>query len=161
MLVSGEIRVSTSSVEGVRYVGQDQAALGRKLIAIGAERLAVERQRDQGEFLAIEMQRCGAVGALRVAPDPQARFDPRIAVSQLKDEIDGVDQKVGRPVFGEPHRPGRGDICRDVEHQRSRSSSDESCKVVSWPRTGSAMASAKLRAPFHSLGGRTWPSLPI
>ncbi len=42
-----------------------------------------------------------------------------------------------------------------------RSSSDGSCRVVSCPRTGSAMASSRLRAPFHSLGGRTCPSLPI
>jgi hypothetical protein len=40
-------------------------------------------------------------------------------------------------------------------------SSAGSCNVVSCPRTGSAMASSRLRAPFHSAGGRTYPLLPI
>ena len=40
-------------------------------------------------------------------------------------------------------------------------SSAGSCNVVSCPRTGSASASSRLRAPFHSLAGRTCPSLPI
>ena len=36
-----------------------------------------------------------------------------------------------------------------------------SCRVVSCPRTGSAMACSRLWAPFHSVDGRTCPSLPI
>jgi len=36
-----------------------------------------------------------------------------------------------------------------------------SCNVVSWPRTGFAMASSRLCAPLHSVDGRTCPSLPI
>ncbi len=39
-------------------------------------------------------------------------------------------------------------------------SSVGSCSVVSWPRTGSAIAAARLCAPFHSPDGRTAPSLP-
>ena len=103
----------------VRHIGQDQAAFGRELVAVGAERLAVQRQRDEIELLAIEMQRCAWVGNLRVAPDPEARFDPGVSFAKLEDEVDGIDQEGRRPVIGQSDGLGRGDIRGNIKHQRT------------------------------------------
>ena len=70
------------------------------------------------------------------------------------------------PDQGASARPGDSGGCSGQDHGLqtlpvTRPSSDGSCRVVSCPRTGSAMASARLRTPFHSEGGRTCPSLPI
>jgi hypothetical protein len=48
-----------------------------------------------------------------------------------------------------------------VDRLFSPLSNARSCRVVSCPRTGSAMACSRLCAPFHSVDGRTCPSLPI
>ena len=75
---------------------------------------------------------------------------------------DRQDHRVADPTQrtgGGPCRY-RSDFHR-VDGLFSPLSSAGSCRVVSCPRTGSAMASSRLCAPFHSVDERTCPSLPI
>ena len=57
--------------EGIRHIGEDQPAFRLKLIAVGAERLAIERQRHELQRFAIEMQRSSALGNRRVAANTE------------------------------------------------------------------------------------------
>ncbi len=58
-------------------------------------------------------------------------------------------------------RKNAGSALKPLEPASYRFNSDGSCTLVSWPFTGSAIASSMLRTPFHSSGRRTEPLLPI
>src|SRR6516165_5663858 len=57
--------------ENIRHIGEDQPAFRLKLIAVGAERFAIERQRHELQRFAIEMQRSSALSNRRVAADTE------------------------------------------------------------------------------------------
>ncbi len=111
---AGELGVALGRNAGLDLEGEcvgrlldDQPALLRQSIAVGAERLAVEPQCNQLQRLAVEMQRRVRRRCGRVAADRQARPDPGVPGAELEGEIDRVDQKIRRPVIGEPDRLGR------------------------------------------------------
>ncbi len=106
-------------VEGemVWDIGQFEPASRGRAPAVLSERLAIERQRDEFEHVAVEPERCGAIVGHGVAAQPQPRFDPRLGIAEVENEVDRVDQKIGGPVVGEPHRQGRREIGHGVGHR--------------------------------------------
>ena len=67
---------------------------------MGLQRLAVEMQRDQVEFVAVEFQR--RLGApLRMRPQRQRRDDAGRVSIERNIEIDRIDQEVGDAIIGE------------------------------------------------------------
>jgi len=88
--VQGGVRLRRDQGFGVEgeFVGDtldDETALRRVAIAVGAERRAVEGQRDKGQGLAVEMERRARRSARRIAADREARFDPGVVVAELED----------------------------------------------------------------------------
>jgi hypothetical protein len=77
----------------------------------------------------------------------------------------GQQRPQGRQIAGPTQRSDGPLLYRSNSHRVGvlplSSSSAGSCRVVSCPRTGSAMACSRLCAPFHLAEGRTFPSLPI
>ena len=103
------------------------------LVAIAAERLAIEREADQLQLLAVQHQRPGASACRRIAPhrEPRPHFGRRRL--QIEPQLDLIDQIVGRPVVLEPNRLRRARLClsfrlgfghargpSDVERRRRR-----------------------------------------
>ncbi len=106
--------------EAVGHLRHDQRAVRLAAVIDGGERPAVERQRDQFEFVAVEAQRGAGACRLRVAAHRDMRGDTGVGLAEIEDEVDRVDQEVGRPVIGEPGRL-RGGIGQGVGHGKIRS----------------------------------------
>ncbi len=102
--------------KGVRHAVDDQPAFGRQPVAVGAQRLAIERHRDQLQLVAVEMQRTLLVHARGVAPDAEPRLYLRLRTVEVENQVHGIDQEFGRPVIRQPDRLRRRDIGRKVEH---------------------------------------------
>ena len=103
MFASGWIRTVVSSVKRRGHVVDDQMIVV-DLVAIAAERLAVEREAEQLQLLAVEHQRPRALACRRIAPDREARPHLGRRRLQIEPQLDLVDQIVGRPVVLEPNR---------------------------------------------------------
>ena len=100
VLAAGFSRVSIRSVKGRRGGLAYLQLRGRRDIGRRIQRLAVEMQRDQVEFVAVEFQR--RVGApLRMRPQRQRRDDARRVSIERNIEIDRIDQEVGDAIIGE------------------------------------------------------------
>ena len=78
---------------------RDGEAVRARDIAVAGDRRAIDLERDQGEPLAVEHQRGGRAGG-GIGLEFQRRAHRRLRRMQLHVEIDGLDQPVGRPVFG-------------------------------------------------------------
>ena len=88
-MVSSAKRAGTPGDGQVHRVG---AEIG------GGERAAVERNRDQFQFVAVEYQRRGGLHALRIAHHCEPSRDQRVIVTQVDIEVDRLDQKIRRGV---------------------------------------------------------------
>ena len=73
---------------------------------------------DQFEFVAVEAQRRSGCRRPRVAVQCQVRCDAGLGGTEIEDEVDRIDEKVGRPVIGEPGWL-RGRIGRGVGHGKT------------------------------------------
>ena len=74
------------------------------LVAIAAERLAIEREPDQLQLLAVQHQRPGASACRRIAPHREARPHLGRRRLEIEPQLDLIDQIIGRPVVLEPNR---------------------------------------------------------
>jgi hypothetical protein len=79
-------------------------ALAFDLIAVPAQRLAIEPEVHQLQLLAVEHQRTDVLARRRVAPHHEARPDLGARRLQAKLQLDLVHQVVGRPVIRQTHR---------------------------------------------------------
>ena len=89
--------VSISSSNGPVRRLRDGELFGRGEKAVVGERLAVELERTQLEFFAVENERRRDPGAVRL----ELEFGPDNGRSRIERyvEIDGVDQPIGRAVL--------------------------------------------------------------
>ena len=105
MLAAGSTSVSISSVNGRRGGCAMVRPFGRRDIAVGWQRRAVELQRDERQPIAVEHQRGRSAGR-RIGLQLERRAHRRLRRMQLDVEIDGFDQPIGRPVFGQADGTG-------------------------------------------------------
>ena len=82
---------------------------GRRDVAVGRQRRAVDLERDERQPVAVEHQRRGGAG-LRIGPQLQRRAHRRLRRMQRDVEIDGLDQPVGRAII--LRRTGRASSVR-------------------------------------------------
>ena len=112
VLSFGAMRVSISSVAGIRHVG-DQQLVVLDAVAIGAEFLAVQRDAEQSQRLAIQRQRRVRLARRGISPHRQARAHAGRGLVEIERQLDGVDQEGRRPVIGK--RVSRGVVCGGAE----------------------------------------------
>ena len=80
-------------------IGEPQRR-GRRIVGGGLQRLAVEAERRQREFVAVQFQR-RVDAPLRMRPQRQRRDDAGDASIERNIEIDRIDQEVGDAIIGE------------------------------------------------------------
>ena len=105
---------------GVRHVGDQQPAV-LDAIAVGAQLLAVQRDAQQRQRLAVQRQWGAGVARGRIAPHRHARANERRRLIEVERELDRIDQECGWPVVGQTRlvRRGRGRSGIDIEwHDR-------------------------------------------
>ena len=81
------------------------------LVAIAAERLAIEREADQLQLLAVQHQRPGASACRRIAPHREARTHLGRRRLETEPQLDLIDQVIGRSVVLEPNGLWRDRLC--------------------------------------------------
>ena len=74
----------------------------------GRQHAAVDGDRYQFEFVAVEQQRCALVGGLRVARHRQLGLDEGVVFADIDIKINGRYDEGGRGVVLEENRLGRG-----------------------------------------------------
>jgi hypothetical protein len=80
--------------ESRAHPGDCQPPLVRR-VALRRKWFAIDGDRDQLDFVAIELQRSGAIACLRVAPDRKLCPDQGVVITKLDVQIHGRDQEGG------------------------------------------------------------------
>ena len=97
VFAAGLIRTVLSRVHACGQVVHDQM-VGVDLVAVAAERLAVQPQLEQLQLLTVEDQGTRALARRGVAPHGKARRDLGVGRPEAELQIDLIDQVVGRPI---------------------------------------------------------------